>query len=89
MFAAALMVAVFTVAAVTYKRRVHALLAISTAALLAPSVVAFMCFVYPADPKDEMWAMIAIPVSYAYALVAAALGCGVVALGRRGERRDA
>jgi hypothetical protein len=83
------MVVVFSVAALQYKRRVHALIAITTAALIAPAVVAFMSFVYPADPKDQMWATIAIPVSYIYALVASAVGCGIVALTRRGEKRDA
>jgi hypothetical protein len=88
-FVAVLMVVVFVVAALQYKRHVHALIAITTSALVAPAVVAFMSFVYPADPKDQMWAMIAIPVSYVYALVASAIGCGVVALTRRSEKRDA
>lgn len=89
MFVILLMFAVFFVAALWYKRGAHAIAAIPVAALIAPALVAFLSLVYPADPKDKMWAMIAIPVSYAYALVASCFGCGLVALLRKAKKRDA
>jgi hypothetical protein len=59
---------------------------IALGAVVVPVVVAFVSFVYPAEPKTQMWAMIAIPVSYFWGLVAAGLGCGFAVLLQRGQR---
>lgn len=77
-----------TVAASGYlrKRRVGALKAIFSGGLVCPLVVAFTTFIYPADPEAQMWAMIAIPVSYAWGLAAAGVGYGLVALAQRISR---
>lgn len=79
----ALLLVTFAVAGCLRKRRVGALKAVFAGGLVCPVLVAFMTFIYPADPESRMWAMVAIPVSYAWGLAAAGLGYGVVALVER------
>lgn len=67
-------------------RRVKALIAIASAGLVLPTLVAFTSFIYPADPEARMWAAIAVPVSYLWGLAAAGVGYGVAALALRGKR---
>jgi hypothetical protein len=47
--------------------------------------MAFITYVYPAKPEARMWAVIAIPVSYIWGLVAAGFGYALVSLARRGK----
>ena len=72
-------------AAYLRKKNKRAFPSIALAGLILPAIVAFVAFIYPADPKDQMWAMIAIPVSYAWGLVAAAIGFGFMALANRSK----
>ena len=82
---AAVLLASFVTAGVLRWRRVRAWAAILGAALIVPAVVAFITYVYPANPEARMWAMIAIPVSYIWGLVAAGLGYALVSFARRGK----
>lgn len=74
--------------AAIYLRKRGKGVAVSTAlgALVAPVVVAFTSLVYPAEHEAQMWATIAIPVSYFWGLLAAGSGCGLVFLVRRTGR---
>ena len=74
---------VFGIAAYLRSRNVKWYLGIPLSATITPLAVAFESFIYPADPESRMWAAIAIPVSYTYALVAAAIGYGVTTLVKR------
>ena len=71
---------VFGIAVYLRTRNVKWHRGIPTSAAVTPLAVAFESFVYPADPEWKMWAAVAIPVSFVYALVAAGLGYGVGAL---------
>ena len=77
------LVVVFGIAACLRSRNVRWYLGIPASAAITPLAVAFESFVYPADPESKMWASIAIPVSYTYALVAASIGYGVTTLVKR------
>ena len=81
----AVLLASFVAAGYMRRRRVRALAAIFAAGLIVPAAVAFTSFIYPADPEARMWAMIAMPVSYVWGLVAAGLGYGLVSLALRGR----
>lgn len=76
----ALLLTTFVVAGYLRKRRARALSAMCAAALVCPTWVAFTSLVYPPAPEARMWAMISIPVSYAWGLGAAGLGYGLMAL---------
>lgn len=82
---AAVLLASFVAAGYMRWRGVRAWAAIFGAALIVPAVMAFITYVYPANPEARMWAMIAIPVSYIWGLVTAGLGYALVSLARRGK----
>jgi hypothetical protein len=79
---------VVALAAFMRTRKIHALITIPVAALLMPAWALFDGFVYPAEPKAQMWAPIAAAFGYAYGLVAAAVTCATFAIAARLKRRD-
>ncbi|MEO7066525.1 MAG: hypothetical protein ABI114_06425 [Rhodanobacter sp.] len=71
------------------RKRGHGVFAsIALGALVFPIVVAFTSLIYPADLEGKMWAMITIPVSYFWGIVAAGFGCVLVFLLQK-VKRDA
>lgn len=72
-------------AAYLRKRRNGVFVSIALGALVVPIAVAFTSLIYPAEPEAQMWAMIAIPVSYFWGIVAAGCGCGFVFLLQRAK----
>lgn len=80
---ALLVLVTLAVAAFLRHRRVRWWVAVPAAALVFPAVYAFAAFVYPADAEMRMWAMIAVPVSFVWGLVASGVGYGVTAAVQR------
>ncbi len=76
----------FLVAVYLRKRGVRVAVSIASGALVFPIGVAFTSLIYPADPDAQMWAEIAIPVSYLWGIISAGLGCGLVALVENAKR---
>lgn len=85
---AIVVLASFLVAGFMRWRRIRALPSIFGAALVVPAAVAFSIYVYPGGAEGRMWAMIAIPVSYAWGLVAAGVGYAAASLMRRGKEGE-
>jgi len=77
---------VVAVAALMSARRIHPLIITPVAALIMPVWALFDAYVYPADPKAEMWMPVAAVFGYAYGLVASAVTCAVFAIARRRKR---
>jgi hypothetical protein len=64
-------------------RRWPALRAIVLASLLAPAIVTFSAYVFPAEPEFRMWWHITVVTSVFFGLCAAAAGYALVALMQR------
>ena len=76
------------VAALMAWRRVHALIIVPVAAMTIPAFVLFEAFVYPASPKSQMWAPVAVAFGYAYGLAAATVVCLAFFMVRKAKQRD-
>ena len=76
------------VAAFMSARRVHPLIIVPVAAIVLPVFIAFEAYVYPAHPKSQMWAPIALAFGYAYGLAAATVVCLGFLVARKVRRRD-
>ena len=68
------------------KRGNGAFFSIALGGLFVPLVIAFMTWIYPADPESKMWAMITIPVSYFWGIAGAVCGCGLEYLLQKAKR---
>ena len=63
--------------------------AIGLACLLAPAIVTFAAFVFPADPEFRKWWQSTVVASVFFGLLAAAAGCWLAVIVQRSEsRRD-
>jgi hypothetical protein len=69
-------------------RRVHPLIIVPIAAMMLPAFIAFEAYIYPAQPKSQMWAPIALAFGYVYGLAAATVVCVGFFIARKVRRRD-
>ena len=68
------------------KRGNGAVVSMALGGVFVPIVIAFMTWIYPADPESKMWAMITIPVSYFWGIAGAVCGCGLEYLLQKAKR---
>ncbi len=77
---------VVVIAAFMVTRHVHPFIITPVAALVIPIWAMFDAYIYPAEPKAQMWAPIAAAFGYAYGLAASAATCVAFAIARKVKR---
>ena len=74
-------------AAIFFRKRGYgAVVSIALGGLFVPMVIAFMTWIYPAQPESKMWAMIAVPVAYFWGILGAGAGFGLACLVQKARR---